>query len=101
MALKCFQPRRSTAVRSERPILRTTNEVETPNNCSLGLARYGVDMARSPCSWAQGEKRRALKARKSASCAKIEIGPSPPNRVRREGASPAQTDLDPYGQLRH
>ena len=62
MALKSSQPRRSASLKSERPILRTTNAVETPNNCSLGLAKYCVAMARSPCSWSQG-KRRAFKSR--------------------------------------
>src|SRR4029077_5545357 len=38
MALKSSQPRRNALPRSERLILRTTKAVETPNNCSLGLA---------------------------------------------------------------
>src|SRR5215475_5719302 len=38
MALKSSQPRRSASIKSEMPILRTTKAVETPNNCSLGLA---------------------------------------------------------------
>src|ERR1700745_1785626 len=38
MALKSSQPRRSASPKSERPILRTTKGVETPNTCNLGLA---------------------------------------------------------------
>src|SRR5262245_61273050 len=45
MALKSSQPRRNASVRSERPILRTTYPVATPNSCSLGLAKTVVDMS--------------------------------------------------------
>jgi hypothetical protein len=58
MALKSSQPRRSASLKSERPILRTTNAVETPNNCSLGLAKYCVAMAPVSLLWSQGKTAR-------------------------------------------
>src|SRR6476646_1326388 len=97
MALKSSQPRRSASLKSERPILRTTKAVETPNHCSLGLAKYGVAMARSPCSWVAGETaslhfaRNQLHARKSRS--------SPANQVQREGALPDDTCRDRCSDL--
>src|SRR3954466_7074461 len=50
MALKSSQPRRNASPRSEKVILRTTYVVETPKNCSLGLANM-VAIAPPPCCW--------------------------------------------------
>src|SRR6266699_5962719 len=58
MALKSSQPSRSASLKSERPILRTTYAVETPNNCSLGLAKYCVAMAPVSLLVVAGEERR-------------------------------------------
>src|SRR2546427_8315279 len=70
MALKSSQPRRSASVRSERPILRTTNPVATPNNCSLGLAKYVVAMAAVSLARGRRGENGALASRVSAPCAK-------------------------------
>src|SRR6266436_893086 len=75
MALKSSQPRRSASLKSERPILRTTYAVETPNNCSLGLAKYCVAMAPVSLLVVAEEEGRALKRRTPASRAKIATEP--------------------------
>src|ERR1700722_5726209 len=96
MALKSSQPRRSASLKSERPILRTTNAVETPNNCSLGLTKYCVAMVRSPCSWSQGRARLQI-ARKQPHARKSRL--SPANQVQREGALPDDTCRDRCSEL--
>src|SRR6476646_7407250 len=87
MALKSSQPRRSASLKSERPILRTTNAVETPNNCSLGLAKYCVAMAAVSLARGRRGENGALKSRVSAPCAKIAVEPSTANQLQRKGAS--------------
>src|SRR5260370_23042719 len=47
-ALKSSQPKRSASLKSDRPILRMTNGVGTPNTCGSGftmLSEYCVAMA--------------------------------------------------------
>src|ERR1700730_18223104 len=97
MALKSSQPRRSASLKSERPILRTTKAVETPNNCSLGLAKYCVAMARFPCSWSQGEAARLQFARNQPHARKSRS--SPANQVQREGALPDHPCRDQCTEL--
>src|ERR1700739_4731935 len=83
MALKSSQPRRSASARSERPILRTTYVVETPKNCSFGLAKYGVDMAPISLLVVAGNGAPSSRAHPShARNSRL----SPANQVQREGA---------------
>src|SRR6266702_7443970 len=94
MALKSSQPRRNALPRSERPILRTTKAVETPNACSLGLANTVV-MAPGSLLVIAGE-RSAKRAhpphpRKSRS--------SPANQVQQEGALPDDICRDRYSEI--
>src|ERR1700719_1468406 len=97
MALKSSQPRRSASLKSERAILRTTYVVETPNNCSLGLAKYCVAMTPVSLLVVAGERRAPSgrahppHARKSRS--------SPANQVQQEGALPDDTCRDRCGEL--
>src|SRR6476620_3789603 len=94
MALKSSQPRRSASLKSERPILRTTNAVETPNNCSLGLAKYCVAMAAVSLARGRRGENGALKSRVSAPCAKIAVEPSTANNFNEKelrGTDPAAT----------
>src|SRR5260370_26170668 len=94
MALKSSQPRRNASLKSERPILRTTNAVETPNNCSLGLAKYCVAMAAVSLARGRRGENGALKSRVSAPCAKIAVEPSTANQLQRKklrGTNPAAT----------
>src|SRR5882724_937775 len=91
MALKSSQPRRSASLKSERPILRTTKAVETPNTCSLGLAKYCVAMVRSPCSWSQEANAPSSRAHLSHP-RKSRL--SPANQIQRIGALPDDTRRD-------
>src|SRR5229473_666434 len=86
MALKSSQPRRSASLKSERPILRTTNAEEVPKNNNLGLAKYCMAMARPPCSLSQGETARPQVAHISSHARKSRS--SPANQVQQEGALP-------------
>src|SRR5258705_5389772 len=93
MALKSSQPRRSASLKSERPILRTTNAVETPNNCSLGLAKYCVAMAAVSLARGRRGENGALKSRVSAPCAKIAVEPSTANQLQEASRDESSRDL--------
>src|ERR1700726_4052627 len=98
MALKSSQPRRNASLKSERPILRTTNALETANSCSLGLAKYCMAMA--PVSLlvvAGGKTARPQIARNQPPARKSRS--SPANQVQREGALPDDTCRDRYSEL--
>src|SRR5258708_6135381 len=97
MALKSSQPRRNASVKSEKPILRTTNRVATPNNCSLGLAKYVVAMAPVSLLVVAGGKRRASTRANSPHARKSRL--SPANQIQREGALPDDTCRDRYASL--
>src|ERR1700757_3357240 len=88
MALKSSQPRCSASTRSERPILRTTYVVETPKNCSFGLAKYGVDMAPPSLLVVAGNGAPLHRAHPSHA-RKSRV--SPANQVQQEGALPDDT----------
>src|SRR5258708_15358767 len=96
-ALKSSQPRRSASLKSDRPILRTTNGVGTPNTCGSGftmLSEYCVAMAAVSLARGRRGENGALKSRVSAPCAKITIEPSTAYQVQRKGASPDETGRD-------
>src|SRR6267154_2497325 len=92
MALKSSQPRRSASVRSERPILRTTNPVATPNTCSLGLAKYVVAMAAVSLARGRRGENGALASRVSTPCE---------NRGRAENSKPTSTKRNFAGRIVH
>src|SRR6266700_165483 len=96
MALKSSQPRRSASLKSERPILRTTNAVETPNTCSLGLANT---VAMTPVSLFVGAPvtLRPLFARSRLRRENRESNPA--NQVPQKGALPDETCHDRCSEL--
>src|ERR1700674_1378815 len=92
MALKSSQPRRSASLKSDRPILRMTNGLATPNTCGSGfamLSEYGVAMtAVSLARGRRGENDASSSRAYPPSCAKIAIEPGTANQVQRKGALP-------------
>src|ERR1700739_844957 len=95
MALKSSQPRRSASPKSERPILRTTKAVETPNNCSWGLANT---VAMDPASLLVVAAERSASRRARPSHARKSRS-SPANQGQRNGALPDDICRDRSAEL--